>query len=267
VFVDCDDSFCINADLIESAITKKTKAIVPVHLTGNVADMAKITAISNQYGIPIVEDSCQAILGQTEGKNAGTWGTTGTFSLHPLKNLNVWSDGGVIVTDDDALERRLRLLRNHGLSDRDTVSVLGCNSRLDTFQAIVGMWLLPDVHRITSQRIANARYYDDAFSDMYDIKVPVRPQRCRSVYHLYMLFAEKRDELLKFCTANGVEAKVHYPTPIYCQPALQHLGYSHGNFPVTDRHANSVISFPCDQYLSEEQLQFVIQTVHDFSKT
>ena len=267
VFVDCDDTFCINPNLIERAITNKTKAIVPVHLTGNVAEMEKITAIGNQHNIRIVEDSCQAILGQTAGKNAGTWGITGAFSLHPLKNLNVWADGGVIVTDDETLAKHLRLLRNHGLSDRDTVSLLGCNSRLDTFQAIVATWLLPKVHHITSQRIANAHYYDHAFGSICGIDVPTRTKQCRSVYHLYMLFSEKREELLHYCIANGVEAKVHYPTPIYRQPALEHLGYTCGDFPITDRHAKSIISFPCDQHLTEKQLEFVIHTVREFFQT
>ena len=132
VFVDCDDTFCLNVNLLESAITSQTKAIVPVHFTGYMTDMRKLLPIANKYQLPIVEDACQSILGAIDGKNAGTWGETGAFSLHPLKNLNVWSDGGVIVTNDEKLSTKLKLLRNHGLVDRDTVGIMGFNSRLDT---------------------------------------------------------------------------------------------------------------------------------------
>ena len=138
VFVDCDDTFCMDVNLVEAAITKKTRAIVPVHFTGY------MTLHANNYGdskptqsCVVVEDACQSILGEVNGKKSGTWASTGAFSLHPLKNLNVWSDGGIIITSDEKLRDLLYLQRNHGLSDRDTVSVLGCNSRLDTLQAVV----------------------------------------------------------------------------------------------------------------------------------
>merc|ERR1711991_178211 len=143
VFVDCDDTFCMNTKLIEDKITKKTKAIIPVHYTGYMTDMRAIKIIANKYQLVVVEDACHSILGSIDGKNAGTWGYPGAFSLHPLKNINVWSDGGIIVTDDKILETKLKLLRNHGLEDRDTVTLMGYSSRLDTFQAVVGNWILP----------------------------------------------------------------------------------------------------------------------------
>ena len=160
VFVDCDDTFCMNTDLVEERITDRTKALLPVHFTGYMTDMHKLTKISEKYGIPVVEDACQSILGAIDGKNAGTWGHAGAFSLHPLKNINVWSDGGVIVTDDPELDKKLRLMRNHGLGDRDTVTLMGYNSRLDTIQAVVGNWFLPQARAISDQRISNAEYLD-----------------------------------------------------------------------------------------------------------
>ena len=144
VFVDCDDTFCMDTNQVESVITERTKAIVPVHFTGYMTEMRRLMPISEKYTVPVVEDACQAILGSIDEKNAGTWGITGAFSLHPLKNLNVWSDGGVIVTDSDDIAASLKLLRNHGLVDRDTVSVLG----LDTIQAVVGNWLIPQSEEI-----------------------------------------------------------------------------------------------------------------------
>ena len=123
-------------------------------------DMRKLSQISEKYDLPFVEDACQSILGAIDGKNAGTWGYAGAFSLHPLKNINVWSDGGVIVTDDSELDKKLRLMRNHGLADRDSVTLMGYNSRLDTIQAVVGNWILPQAKSISDQRIANANYLD-----------------------------------------------------------------------------------------------------------
>ena len=264
VFVDCDDTFCIDAGKIEEAISEKTKAIIPVHYTGYMADLRKIGPVANRYGIPIVEDACQAILSAIDGKTAGTWGKTGAFSLHPLKNLNVWADGGVIVTDDTDIYESLKLIRNHGLQDRDTVAILGCNSRLDTIQAVVGNWLLPTTHEITKKRIANATFYDKAFSDIPEIDIPPRPSDYQIVYHLYMVLAKRRDELLRYCIANGIEAKIHYPVPIYLQPALFHLGHKQGDYPVADEQAKSTITFPCDQHLTRQEIEYVIQTVTNF---
>jgi len=267
VFVDCNDTFCMETSKIEAALTEKTKAIVPVHFTGYMTDMRKVLPIANKHNIRIVEDACQSILGAIDHKKAGTWGNAGAFSLHPLKNLNVWSDGGVIVTDDDALADQLRLLRNHGLYDRDTVTVMGCNSRLDTIQAIVGNWLIPQTTSIADKRIENAKYYDDGLRKISQIRIPPRFDDFKIVYHLYIVFADDRDRLLEYCIAHGIEAKVHYPVPIYRQPALSHLGHKPGDFKVTDEHTKYIISFPCDQHLSIEEMDFVIRTVTDFYKS
>lgn len=264
VFVDCDDTFCMDVSQLEAAITPQTKAIVPVHFTGYMTDMRKLLPIADKYQLPVVEDACQSILGAIDGKKAGTWAQTGAFSLHPLKNLNVWSDGGLIVTDDDELAETLRLLRNHGLFDRDTVSLMGYNSRLDTIQAIVGNWLIPQTEEIARKRIENAAYYDTYLGKISQIQIPPRPAEYRIVYHLYIVFAEQRDELLQYCMDQGIEAKVHYPVPIYRQPGLAHLGHKVGDFPVTDAHTQKIITFPCDQHLSRQEIEYVIQTVENF---
>jgi dTDP-4-amino-4,6-dideoxygalactose transaminase len=264
VFVDCDDSFCMDVAQVEDKITPRTKAIVPVHFTGETVDMPRLMAIAQKHGLPIVEDACQSILGESSGKRAGTWGNAGSFSLHPLKNLNVWSDGGVIVTDDDALAEQLRLLRNHGLATRDDVVLLGYNSRLDSVQAVVGSWLIGQTHDITNRRIANGAYYDAAFATIPGVRVPPRRADAKRVFHLYMIFADRRDELHAFTLERGIESKVHYPIPIYRQPALASLGHRDGDFPVTDRHARDVISFPVDQHITREEQDYVIATVREF---
>jgi dTDP-4-amino-4,6-dideoxygalactose transaminase len=148
--------------------------------------------------------------------------------------------------------------------DRDTITIMGCNSRLDTLQAIVGNWLIPHTKDIANQRIKNAKYYDDGLNKLKQISIPPRLKDFKIVYHLYIVFAEQRDELLKYCLDKGIEAKVHYPVPIYMQPALKHLGHKLGDFPVTDEHTHKIISFPCDQHLSIEEMDYVIKTVSDF---
>jgi dTDP-4-amino-4,6-dideoxygalactose transaminase len=264
VFVDCDDSFCMDVSQVEAAITPRTKAIMPVHFTGYMTDMRRLMPIAEKHKLPVVEDACQGILADIEGKKSGTWGIAGGFSLHPLKNLNVWADGGIMVTNDDAMAEKLRLLRNHGLKNRDEIEILGYNSRLDSVQAIVGNWLIKDVHDITSKRIANAAHYDAAFRKISQVRVPPRPSDCKRVFHLYIVFAERRDQLFQYCLDKGIEAKVHYPIPLYQQKGLAHFGYKPGDFPVSDRHAREIISFPCDQHLSREQQDYVIATVRNF---
>ena len=264
VFVDCDDTFCMNVDLVEKKITKKTRAIVPVHFTGYMTDMIKLSKISKKYKLPIIEDACQSILASIKKKNAGTWGEFGTFSLHPLKNINVWSDGGIITTSNYSFYKKLRLLRNHGLIDRDTVDICGYNSRLDTFQAVVGNWLLPKAKQIANNRIKNANYLDKELSKIKEITIPPRIKNQKIVYHLYIVFAENRDKLLSYCLSRGIEAKVHYPIPIYRQKALNFLKNKKGDFPVTDEHTKKIITFPCHQHLTTKEKNYIIKTVRSF---
>ena len=221
VFIDCDKTFCMNTKLVEKAINKKTKAIVPVHFSGYMCNMKDLKKISLKYKIPIIEDACQSILGEYDGKKAGTWGVTGAFSLHPLKNVNVWSDGGIITTNNYEYYKKLKLLRNHGLISRDKVEILGFNSRLDTFQACVGNWLLPKARDIANKRIKNAKYLDKGLSKINQIEIPERYKNQKIVFHLYMVYAKNRDNLYKHCLKKGIEAKIHYPIPIYKQKALK----------------------------------------------
>lgn len=263
-FVDCTDDFCMNVDQLEAAITPRTKAILPVHLAGQMSDMPRVLQVAKDHNLPVVEDSCQCILGSIDGRHAGTFGVSGAFSLHPLKNLNVWGDGGVIVSDDDGLAEDLRRLRNHGLSGRDNVAVMGCNSRLDSVHAVVGNWLIEQVGHITDTRIANAAFLDDGLGTIDGIKLPTRYANRKLVFHLYVVFAERRDELLAWCQEHGIQVKVHYPVPLYQQEGLRHFGYTAGDFPVTDRHAETMISFPAHEHLTQDQLGYIVQTVRAF---
>ncbi|HID21360.1 MAG TPA: DegT/DnrJ/EryC1/StrS family aminotransferase, partial [Planctomycetaceae bacterium] len=218
VFVDVTSYYTLDANQVEDAISSRTKAIVPVHLTGEPADMDDLLDLSERRGIPIVEDACQAILAEYRGRKVGTFGLMAGFSLHPLKNLNVWGDAGVIVTDSDELYQALELLRNHGMKNRDEIEIFGYNSRLDTIQAIVGNWLIPQVEEITDKRIENAQVYDAAFGRLGGrIRLPERRPDVKRVYHLYMIQAEDRDELHAHLIERGISAKIHYPIPLFLQ--------------------------------------------------
>ena len=267
VFIDCTDDLCMDLDQLEAAITPRTRAVIPVHLSGAMVDMPRLLAITEPRGLPVIEDACQGIKSSYDGRPAGSWGRIGTFSLHPLKFLNIWGDGGVITTDDDGLAKSLRLLRNHGLADRDVVVSLGVNSRLDTLQAIVALRVLDDADRILAQRVKNAAFYDRALAQISGLQLSPRNPHVVHSYVTYQVMAERRDELLKYCVAREIECKIHYPIPLYCQEGLRHLGYPPGSFPVTDRHARSTITLPVHQYLSEDQLSFVAATIREFYRS
>ena len=265
VFVDAGDDYNINPDLIEEAITPRTRAILPVHLTGNPADMPRIMEIAHRYGLQVIEDACQAVSASINGKPVGSFGVSGCFSLHPLKNLNVWGDGGVVTTDSDELAEKLRLMRNHGLKNRDECEFFAYNSRLDTVQAIVGLRLMPALEAATEARIRHARVYDEAFSQLGElIKVPPRKAQVRQVFHTYVVQVKDRDNLHEYLCSNGVEAKIHYPIPIHLQEACRYLGYKEGDFPQCEAQARSIITLPVHQHLTEIQLEYVAGKVGEF---
>lgn len=263
-FIDCDDTFCLDVDQLEAAITPRTKAIMPIHLTGDVADMPRVMEIAERHGLPVVEDGCQSLLGERGGTKVGGWGAATAFSMHPLKIINVWGDAGVVVTNDDEMDRKVRLLRNHGLRNRDEMEIFGYNSRLDSVQAVVGKWMVRQVADIVARRAEAAVYYDQGLADIPGVQVPSRQADTKHVYLLYMVFAERRDALLAHCLEHGIEAKIHYPIPLYQQDALAPFGYKAGDFPVTDRHSRDCISFPVDQHLSRAEQDYVIETVRGF---
>ncbi|MDP6505602.1 MAG: DegT/DnrJ/EryC1/StrS family aminotransferase, partial [Planctomycetota bacterium] len=202
--------------------------------------------------------------GSIDGQPVGTWGETACFSLHPLKNLNVWSDGGVIVTRSDEMAEKLRLLRNHGLINRDEVAIFGGNSRLDTLQAVVGNRLIGQTKWITEQRIATARRYDEAFADIEGVRIPIRRPGVKHVYHLYVIRSDRRDELLSYLEENGVEAKIHYPIPVHLQKGAEHLGYSEGDFPKCEEDCKNIITLPAHQHLTDDEIAYTIEKVREF---
>ncbi len=264
VFVDIGADYNIDPSKVEAAITPRTKAILPVHWSGLPCDMDALGEIASRRNLRMVEDACHGIQATYRGKGAGTFGDTGCFSMHPLKNLNVWGDGGVIVTSDHDLARRLRLLRNHGLMNRDECEVFAYNSRLDTLQAIVASHLLDRIDHITHARIQHATYFDKALAQIPGITVPKRDPEKRQVFHIYVIRAERRDELQRHLIAKGIDAKVHYPIPMHLQPAAKDFGYKKGDFPVCEATCASVLSLPVHEFITEEQQAYVVEAIRGF---
>ena len=265
VYVDNNERFTIDVNKIEDVITSKTKAIIPVHLSGCPADMPVIAKISERYGLKIIEDAAQAILASIDGQHVGSWGEAAGFSLHPLKNLNVWGDGGIVVTKSKEIRDKLRLLRNHGMKNRDEIEIFGHNSRLDSLQAVIGLRLIKDVHWITKKRIEHAKQFDEVFQALNNfIDIPYRPPNYHWVYHTYVLRVKDRDDLLKYLLSKNIEAKVHYPIPMHLQRASQYLGYKKGDFPMAERDAETMITLPVHQHLTQEEMKYMIDCVYKF---
>lgn len=271
VFVDVDDEYLIDIDKVKEAITEKTKAILPVHLTGNPVFMPNLIGGDFQFkeggewrGIYIIEDAAQAVDAEVWGKKAGGWGVAGEFSLHPLKNMNVWGDGGMVTTNNGELAEKIRLMRNHGLASRDVCEVFAGNCRLHTIQAVVGLRLTSDVRRVSDARIKNAELYDYLLKNINNVIIPPRYKSKRQVYHTYVIQVEYREELIKFLAENGVETKVHYPMPIHLQKPYAELGYKKGDFPKCEAQAEKILSLPIHQYLSEDQIYYTTNSIRRF---
>ena len=264
VFVDIRDDYNINTDLIEKAITDRTKAIMPVHWSGLGCEMDKIMPIAKDNNLIVVEDACHGINANFKGKPLGTFGLAGCFSMHPLKNLNVWGDGGYIVTESEDMHDKLVLMRNHGLINRNECANFGYNSRLDSIQAIVANHLLKKIDHITDSRINNAAEYDKHLSNIPQITIPKRSTLVKQVYHIYVVRAKRRNQLNKYLNHNGIDAKVHYPIPMHLQPAAKIFGYKKGDFPVSEMVCDTVISLPVHEFVTNKQIDYVVSKIRDF---
>ncbi len=259
-FVDVKEDYNIDENLIEKAITKNTKAIMPVHWAGRICEMEKIIKISKKFNLPIVEDSCHGILAESKKKLAGTFGAYGCFSMHPLKNLNIWGDGGFVICSSKKLYSKMKLLRNHGLVSRNKNLIFGYNSRLDTIQAVVALNALKKLDTITSRRIKNSKFLDNIFSKNKNIIIPKRMKHLKEVFHLYHIRfnSEKiRNEILKKLIKNKIDAKIHYPTSMHLQPAAKKYGYKKGDFPIAEKLSKTSISLPVHEFVKEKDLKFM----------
>lgn len=270
VFIDIDPkTYTMDPRLIEKAVTKRTKAIVPVHLYGQCADIDAILSVSRKHGIPVVEDCAQAIGATYKGRKAGSFGAAGCISFFPSKNLGGFGDGGMVVTNDEKLYKEIKLLRVHGSSTKYSHAILGYNSRLDNLQAAVLRVKLRQLDSWAAKRRYNAAYYDKAFSQVKGVTVPyVAPDNVH-VYHQYVLMVDValRDRLIDFLGKNGIESRVYYPIPLHLQECYKFLGYKNGVFPVSEEAALGTLALPVYPELKKEDMDFVIKKVKEFYAT
>jgi dTDP-4-amino-4,6-dideoxygalactose transaminase len=262
VLVDVDPvSYTIDPALVAAAVTPRTKAIIPVHLYGQPADMNAIMAIADRYGIVVIEDACQAHGAWYEGQRVGTIGDIGCFSCYPGKNLGAYGDAGIVVTNDDALAERLRLLANHGSMTKYYHEIEGWNSRLDTIQAAVLGVKLPYLDAWNDARRRHADRYTSLLAGT-GIQTPV-VYHGDHVWHLYVVETANRSELAMRLQERGVATGVHYPVPLHLQPAYRRLGLDAGSFPVTEAAAERILSLPMFPELTAEQIEYVACAVHE----
>lgn len=264
VFVDVGGDYLIDCSAIERAITPRTKAILPVHLTGRPADMQPILDVAAAHGLHVVEDCAQAVLAEYRSQRVGSFGAVGCFSCHPLKTLSACGDGGVLTLNDAALYEKLRVLRNLGLRSREECVIWSGNSRLDTVQAAILLVKLRYVEEWTAGRRAHAARYQQALAGIDDIEVPKDRPFETSAYHTFVIQARDRDGLRRHLARHGVETAIHYPIPIHLQTAAATLGYGRGSFPWAERQAERILSLPIYPDLSTDDVESVASHIRSF---
>ncbi len=272
VFVDIEPmTFNINPDLIEEKITRRTKAIIPVHLFGQMADMDPILEIAKERNLYVIEDAAQSIGARYKDKRAGNMGDTGCFSFFPSKNLGCYGDGGVIITSSEEIAKKLRLLRVHGSRSKYYHEYIGCNSRLDALQAAVLEVKLKYLDKWTEMRRENANRYKKLFKEtgLVDngfVVIPFEKEYNYHVYNQYVIKVKERDKLFSFLRENGVGVEIYYPLPIHLQKCYKFLGYKEGDFPEAEKASKEVIAIPIYPELTFEQQIYIVEKIYEFYK-
>ncbi|NQU56869.1 MAG: DegT/DnrJ/EryC1/StrS family aminotransferase [Rhodospirillales bacterium] len=263
VFADVRDDQNIDPVEIEKRITPKTKAIMPVHWTGRIADMHAIQEIARAHDLVVIEDSAQTMGAYYHGQHGGTFGNVGAVSAHPLKNLNAIGDGGWLLTDDDAIAEKVRLYRNHGLIERDTCEFFGVNSRLDVLNAEVLSFRLGRLKSVIERRRRNVNLYRELITAEEVFIPPCQPHE-ENAFVMFIIQCDRRDQLQAYLAENGVQSLVYYGTPLHLHPASKDLGFGLGDLPVAERQADRVLALPHHQHLGEDQIAFSAETVNKF---
>lgn len=269
VFVDIDPNTCnIDPNRIEKAITSKTRAIIPVHLYGQSADMDPVMEIARRHNLAVIEDGAQAIGTEYKGRRVGSIGHFGCFSFFPSKNLGGFGDGGMVTTNDDNYAERLRVLRVHGSKPKYYHKFVGLNSRLDTLQAAIIEVKLGHLDKWSAMRKANADWYNSAFAkaELADrqIQTPYEVPGGRHIYNQYVIRAKDRDNLMKHLKENGIGNEVYYPVPLHLQECFMDLGYKQGDCPVSEKAAKETVAIPIYSELTADQKQYVVDTIRKF---
>ncbi|QJD85269.1 DegT/DnrJ/EryC1/StrS family aminotransferase [Cohnella herbarum] len=264
VFIDIDPkTYNIDCSKIEHSITEKTKAIIPVHIFGQPANMDEILLLADKYNLHVIEDACQAIGSEYKGKRIGSMGTVGCFSFFPTKNLGGYGDGGIIVTNDEQLAKRLRILRAHGSNPKYYHSMIGYNSRLDPLQAAMLSVKLKYLDGWNTRRKELSLRYNEALKDL-PITCPYAEDDRRHVYHLYIIQSDNRNELISYLENNGVASGVYYPVPLHRQEVYSDLGYQEGSMPVSEEASKRTLALPLYPEMTDGEQNYVISIVRNF---
>lgn len=264
VFVDVKSDQNIDESKIEDKITKRTKAIMPVHLTGRMCAMDKIISISKKYKIPVVEDCAQSIMSKYKEKMSGSWGDVGCFSAHPLKNLNAMGDAGYLTTDSRSLYNKIKNLRTHGMDEsRDNIKNFGYVSRMDNLQAAILNFRLMSLDKIINIRRQNVNLYLENLN-LNKIYFPAELKEEFNTYHTFVIQVEDRDRLKKYLKKNGVDTAIHYPVPIHLQRASKYLNYAQGDFPETEKQSKKILTLPINQFLKKKEIIYISSLVNKF---
>jgi dTDP-4-amino-4,6-dideoxygalactose transaminase len=264
VLVDVDPyTYTIDVAEIERAITPRTKAIIPIHLYGHPAHMEPIQHLAERHNLLVIEDACQAHGARYRGKRVGSLGHAAAFSFYPGKNLGAYGDGGMVVTNDQNVAKRLQMLRNYGQKEKYYHLIRGYNRRLDTLQAAVLRIKLKYLEKWNAARQCNATLYRELLEGS-SVSIPVEASGAESVWHLYVIRTDRRDALMEYLVHRGISPGIHYPTPIHLQPAYLDLGYKRGDFPITEKYSQRILSLPMYAELSDEQISRVASTICEF---
>ena len=264
MFVDVGEDYNIDVDHIAKAITPKTKAIIPVHLTGRIVEMDSLKQLAEERSIHIVEDAAQAVGATYKGKKSGSFGDTGCFSLHPLKNLHVHGDGGVITTDNKEIYETINKMRNHGLKNRDECEFWGWNSRLDEINAAIANLKLDYLDDWNKRYREIAKIYISELKGV--VKTPKIDEHEKPVFHRFIIEHEERDKLQSFLLSRDIHTAINYPIPLHLQQAAKDLNYMKGDFPVTETQSEKILSLPIYPELDDIQIEYVIDSVKEYSK-
>jgi len=268
VFIDVGEKmFNIDVNKIEERITSRTKAINPVHLFGQPADLGSIKEIAEKYNILVIEDAAQSHLAEYNHKRVGGIGDIASWSFYPGKNLGAWGEAGAITTNNEQMYLKAKKMRDHGSERKYYHDLIGYNYRMSEFQAAVLNVKMKYIKQWTEMRRKIAEKYNERLKDIEEVITPTEMHGIKHVYHLYVVRAKERDKLQEYLKENGIGTGLHYPIPLHLQRAYAHLGYKKGDFPVAERLADEILSLPIYPELSEEQIEYVCQKIKDFYRT
>ena len=263
-FVDINpDTYNIDVAKLENAISDKTKAIMPVHLFGQPANMDKVLEIAKEHNLRVVEDACQAHGAEYKGKKTGSMGDVACFSFYPGKNLGAYGDGGALMTNDEELRDKLIALRNYGSKIKYHHPIKGFNNRLDAIQAAVLRVKLKHLDKWNEKRRKNAQLYNELLRNG-NLEAPIEERSGKHVYHLYVIRTKQRDKLAEFLGSRGISTGVHYPIPIHLQKAYEELKLGKGSFPITEKYAGEILSLPMFAELEDEEIKYVADIIKDY---